>query len=284
MTIAWVLRSAQSSLAKKGIPMAYLDAELLLASVLKKDRPYIIAHSTDILNKTQFRAFQSLVKKRAARMPLAYILGTKEFYGLPFIVSKDTLIPRPDTETLVARVLDHIERHPKTRTLVDIGTGTGCIPLAIAAHSTTALKIDAFDNSAAALTIAKKNAKALHLISHVRFTTRDLLKGARNTYDIIVANLPYVSKKEYAFAIKHFPEIKYEPKSALLSGVDGLDAIRTLLVQAPKHLNKKGAIFLEIGYEQGASVSNIAAQHFPKANIWIIQDDCGRDRVAYIQT
>ncbi len=284
MTIAWALRTAHESLTKKKIPLAHLDAELLLAYILKKDRPYVIAHNKDTLSLAQFNQFKALVKKRAARMPLAYIIGTKEFYGLPFGVSRDTLIPRPDTEALIQQVLEYLSRHPKVRNLVDVGTGSGCIPLSLAAHASPKLNIEAFDISSSALTLSKKNAKALSLNKRVRFAKRDLLKGVTTKYDVIVANLPYLSKKEYAFAIKHFPEIKYEPKSALLSGTDGLDLIRIFMAQAPKNLNKKGAIFLEIGYEQGAAVTDIAIQQLPKANIWIIKDDCGRDRIAYIQT
>ncbi|MEK7103748.1 MAG: peptide chain release factor N(5)-glutamine methyltransferase, partial [Patescibacteria group bacterium] len=252
--------------------------------VLKKDRPYVIAHSADLITKTQLTKFQVLVKKRAARMPLAYIVGTKEFYGLPFFVSKNTLIPRPDTETLITAILNHLKQHPHAKHLVDVGTGSGCIPLAIAANTGTAIKIDAFDVSAPALTSAKKNAKVLSLDKRVKFAKHNLLKGVSKKYDVIIANLPYLSKKEYAFAIKHFPEIQYEPKSALLSGKDGLDLIRVLMTQVPKRLRKKGAVFLEIGYEQGIAVTDIAMQHFPKASVSIIKDDCGRDRIAHIQT
>ncbi|MDP2656267.1 MAG: peptide chain release factor N(5)-glutamine methyltransferase [bacterium] len=284
MTISFALHTATKKLISKKIPMAYLDAELLLASVLKKDRVYVLAHGEKVLTTAQSAKFTTLIKKRAQRIPLAYIIGRKEFYGLPFHVSPNVLIPRPDTEKLITIVLDYLTNHPQSRILIDVGTGSGCIPLALATHTEQGIKIEATDISTKALSLAKKNVKLLKLESRVNFSKHDLLKGILKRYDIIISNLPYLSKKEYACAVKLFPEIKYEPHGALLAGKDGLDLIRILLMQASQYLKKNGVIFLEIGYEQGMQVTKIAHQHFSNADIQIIKDDCGKDRVAMIQT
>ena len=256
-----------------------LEAQLLLQHALNVSRAWLIAHEIDALEANIDVVFETLLNRRLNGEPMAYILGAREFYGLKLKVSPDTLIPRPDTETLVEAALAKIplmvrQAHHKRDLLapacpdivegrgndelmvLDLGTGTGAIVLAIAKHRPKA-HVTALDASQAALDIAIENAQNLN-ISNVKFILSDWF-NALNTekFDVIVSNPPYI---EAADAHLKQGDLRFEPISALASGEDGLDAIRTIISQAPKHLNPQGWLMLEHGYNQAESVATLLKQ------------------------
>ena len=284
---------------------AKLEAQLLLQHVLNINRAWLISHENDALQANIYAAFEALLKRRLNDEPIAYILGTREFYGLKLKVSPDTLIPRADTETLVeaalakiapspqllshhgARGLNSQLKHPlplrervKERgesnlgesnltspmdyrlrgndkfRILDLGTGTGAIALAIAKHRPQAC-ITALDASQAALNIAIENAGNLN-IPNVKFILSDWFSALnQEKFDLIVSNPPYI--EQHDIHLKQ-GDLRFEPISALASGADGLDAIRHIIKDAPPHLNPHGWLMLEHGYNQASKVAALLKQ------------------------
>lgn len=237
---------------------APLDARLLLQHFLNTNRAWLIAHADDTLTPTQYAAFDALLQRRINGEPIAHILGTREFFGLPLKVTPDTLIPRPDTETLVEQALAIITQQSSYQVL-DLGTGTGAIALAIAKNRPLA-HVTAVDFSERALAIAKENAEllAIHNVTFLHSHWFSALSNKR--FDVIVSNPPYIAEND-----PHLSQgdVRFEPKSALTSGVDGLDDIRHIIEQAPQHLNPNGWLLLEHGYDQAQAVADLLAQaHF----------------------
>jgi release factor glutamine methyltransferase len=238
---------------------AKLEAQLLLQHALNVNRAWLIAHADDVLNGLQLANFNALFERRLNGEPIAYILGYREFYGLNFKVSPDTLIPRPDTETLVDAALAKIALK-KDLSICDLGTGTGAIALAIAKNRPNAM-VTALDASQAALDIAIENAQQLN-ISNVRFLLSDwfLALNQQNSplkFDVIVSNPPYIEQNDV-----HLKQgdLRFEPLRALASGADGLDDIRHIISQAPQHLNPHGWLLLEHGYNQAERVATLLSQ------------------------
>jgi release factor glutamine methyltransferase len=280
-TVARSLHEAASQLAAAGIDTPDLDAELLLARVLDVDRAWLIAHANQTLTPGQEQTFRAMVERRARREPLAYITGQRWFYDILLHVTPAVLIPRPETEELVELALDWLRRHPRA-VVADIGTGSGAIALAIARHAPPEARILATDISPEALEVARANARRLGLTQRVSFHQGDLLAALPEAVDLIVANLPYVAERDRTDLM---PEVgAYEPAGALFSGPAGLEHLRRLLAQAPSHLRPGGALLLEIGYDQGEAVHDLARQHFPTAAIRIHQDLAGHDRVLVVET
>lgn len=250
-----------------------LDAEILLAHVLQQSRSFLYAHANDELSAEQVAAFDALLTRRAAGEPLAYITGSKEFWSLNLKVTPDTLIPRPDTELLVEEVLKLFPHQQKLR-VADLGAGSGAIALALASEHPE-WDVFAVDISEAALAVVRNNAQRLGIdnvsICHGNwFTALPAVK-----LDVIVSNPPYVALQEWQ---DYADGLQFEPRSALLSGVDGLDDIRKICSAAREHLSENGYIFLEHGFQQGQAVREIlAAAGFVK--IRTIQDYAGKDRV-----
>lgn len=215
MKICEALKLARSELEK--IRTSQLDAEVLLSFVLKKDKSYIFAHPEKELSQTQEKKFKALIKKRKLSWPIAYLIGTKEFYNLEFFVNQNVLIPRPASEKLVDQTLKEIKRLyaicDKPLAILDIGTGCGCIAIAIAKNIKIPIEITASDICKRALSIAEKNAK-YHRVK-IKFIQSDLLKNVREKPDIIVANLPYITPKIYKTL--SFEITKFEPRKALLA-------------------------------------------------------------------
>ena len=275
---------------------AKLEAQLLLQHALNVNRAWLIAHQDENLPPSIEAAYRAMLQRRLNGEPIAYILGCREFYGLNLKVSPDTLIPRADTETLVeaamAKIALSLTPSPQpspTRgegvhvadlspsplcgrgvgergengeklSILDLGTGAGAIALAIAKHRPQ-VHVTALDASQAALDIAIENAKNLE-IANVKFILSDwfsALKQQNNTqkFDVIVSNPPYIETDD-----THLKQgdLRFEPLSALASGADGLDAIRTIITQAPQHLNPHGYLMLEHGYNQADKVAALLKQ------------------------
>lgn len=249
-----------------------LEAELLLLHVLDKPRSWVIAHADDQLDAAQLAAFAVLVRRRREGEPVAYITGHRGFWTLNLEVTPATLIPRAETELLVELALARMEADAR---VVDLGTGSGAIALAIARECPTA-RVVATDASAEALAVAQRNA-AKHGIRNVRFEQGDWLAPlAGELFDLIVSNPPYI---EAGDAHLGQGDLRFEPASALASGVDGLDDIRRIVAQARKHLAPGGALLMEHGWKQGPAVRAIL-EDAGYRDVFTEQDLEQRDRVS----
>lgn len=278
MKIAHALASALTALSQtSGNNEAKFEAQLLLQHTLNANRAWLIAHEDDDLAPEKLAAFTRLVNRRSNGEPVAYILGEREFYGLNLMVTPDTLIPRADTETLVEAALSKVpSQNPSSRrtAILDLGTGSGAIALAIAKNRPQA-DVIAADASPAALAIAQKNAGHLQ-ISNVQFVWSDWFAALENTrFDVIVSNPPYIEDTD---AHLQQGDLRFEPLSALASGADGLDDIRRIIDGCLLYLQPQGWLMLEHGYNQGQAVADLMAQA-GLLNIETIQDLGGNDRV-----
>lgn len=274
-TISSLLNWTVNYFKSKNIESARLDAEVLLSHVLGQERIYLYVHFDEPMEQTELRQFREYVKKRAQHMPVAYIIGEREFMGLPFKVTKDTLIPRPDTEILVENVLANVDKDKEIE-IVDIGTGSGAIILSLLANLPKA-QGKTVDIVPKAIEIAKENAVNLQVNDRCEFFVGDLfapLKGDK--FDVIVSNPPYIPQKD--IATLDVDVKSYEPVSALTDGGDGLSYYRRLLSEGKKYLKENGFIALEIGIYQALAVKQIALENGWK-NIKIIKDYAGIDRV-----
>jgi release factor glutamine methyltransferase len=251
MTAGGALASAASVLGMR------LDAELLLAHVLDVSRANVIARDDRVLTPEEQGDFERLLARRLAGEPLAYLTGTREFWSLELEVTPDVLVPRPETELLVEWVLSL--KRESSFTVLDIGTGSGAIALALAKERPDA-HVDAMDASSAALRVARTNARRLG-ISNVQFLEGDLFRaldpGFRrgDGYDVIVSNPPYVAEGD-----PHLAELKFEPALALTAGADGLDALRAIVAGAPARLRAGGWLLVEHGASQGPAVRELLAR------------------------
>lgn len=271
-TLRWA--SAQLSLHTD---RPHVEAELLLAHLLHQPRAYLWAHPEAALTPQQAADYAAWVQRRAAGEPLPYITGQIEFFGLTFAVTPDVLIPRPETETLVETALDWLKAHPDA-VAVDVGTGSGCIAVALTVHAPS-LRLYATDISPAALQVARANAERHNVAERITFLEGDLLTPLPEPLDLILSNPPYVADDEWdALPLS----VQQEPRLALLSGADGLDAIRRLLAQAPTRLNPGGLLLVEIGERQGEAAQALAQAAFPQAAVSILPDLAAKDRVLKI--
>jgi release factor glutamine methyltransferase len=251
---------AAARLASVGIEDPRLDAETMLAVACHSSRAAVISGLAEISNIARER-YLAMIARRMRREPLAYIVGHKEFYSLEFEVTPAVLIPRPETETVVSAALEFTQNRADPR-VCDLGTGSGAIALAIAANASAVL-LTATDTSAEALAIARRNAVRFGFASRVRFRHADCFEpsdgmGSVGRFDLIVSNPPYISDDQ----IPHLaPEIsRYEPRAALAGGPDGLALYRRLAPALTDHLEKSGAVILEIGGDQSTAVAEILRQ------------------------
>ncbi len=274
MNIHAVLHEAQTALAGfLSSGEAKLEAQYLLQHIMKVNRAWLISHENDALQPSIHAGFEVLLKRRLKGEPIAYILGYREFYGLKLKVTPDTLIPRPDTETLVEAALAKIPNSASC-SILDLGTGTGAITLAIAKHRPQA-HITATDTLQAALNIALENAQNLN-ITNINFVLSDWFSALNNEkYDVIVSNPPYIEQDD---AHLQQGDLRFEPISALASGKEGLDAIRHIVKTAPQHLNSHGWLLLEHGYNQASEVRKLLTQHGFIA-VSSVKDFGGNERV-----
>lgn len=281
MNISQALAQAFKNLSKKNITSAYLDAELLLAFVLKSSREKILAHPEKNLTLSQITKFKKLISRRAKYEPVAYLVGYKLFYGLPIKVSPKALIPRPETEQLVDLVAEYATKNASKGSkmaILDVGTGSGCICLALKKTLPEA-KIWGLELSTGAMSLTRQNAKNLDL--NVNLQKSNLLAGFKGSLQgaIIVANLPYLDRRELRdFSVEIKRGLSYEPAEALFAGHHGLSAYTELFKQINQQENKPEAIFIEIGHTFWRDFLKLAKDNFPGADVLLIKDLCGKQR------
>lgn len=278
--LAWA--RAQCAAAPDAEP---LDAAILLALVLDLPRTALLAYPETPLSAEQRARFAALVARRAAGEPVAYLTGRRAFYDREFLVTPDVLIPRPETEHLIEAALNwargRADRGGGLR-VADIGTGSGAIAVTLAAHLPDA-RLYAIDCSPAALEVARQNAARAGVIGRITFHQGDLLRPLLDVgerVDLIAANLPYIPSAD----LDTLAVARHEPRLALDSGSDGLDAVRRLLAQAPDALVASGLALLEIGAGQGKVVTALAREQFPSGAISILADYAGHDRLLRVET
>lgn len=255
-------------------PTPDLDARLLLQHVLQVGHTYLIAHDSEPLTAAQETAYLGLLARAGRHEPIPYLTGTAPFFDLELRVTPAVLIPRPETEQLVELAVARAQTLSSPR-VVDVGTGSGAIAIALALMLPDAA-ITAVDLSTDALAVARKNA-VTHAPGRIQFRQSDLLTAVAGPVDLILANLPYVTDAEWT---QLDDGVKwYEPSMALKGGADGLDLIRKLLRQSRSRLSPTGAIFLEIGWQQGSAAVAEAHACFPEATVELHTDFAGRDRI-----
>lgn len=263
-------------------PTPALDARLLLEHVLQRDHPYLVAHDDQELTAAEETHYRTLLERAGRGEPIPYLTGRAFFYGLEFAVSPAVLIPRPETEWLVEAALVWLKpRQGENLRLVDVGTGSGCIAISLAHHTPQTIAVEATELSADALAIGRQNAQRHGLDGRLRFHQGYLLEPTTGSFDLMLANLPYVADDEWTGlddGVKY-----YEPALALRGGPDGLDVIRPFLDQAQRRLNPGGAILMEIGWRQGAAAVALAQAAFPAARVELRTDLSGRDRIVVIR-
>lgn len=280
LTVRAALASGTRTLVAAGCEQARLEAEVLLAGALGVSRAYLYAHPERRLSPAEEAAWQQALARRARREPLPYVTGHREFYGLDLVVDSRVLVPRPETELIVDRVLALASRR-EIRTVWDVGTGSGALALALARHL-PGVQVVAGDVSKGALEVAARNRQRLGLEERVLLVHSDLLAGFPGPADVIVANLPYLRSEEYRGAM---PEVsQYEPALALDAGPSGLEVVARLLAQAQALDPQPGVLVLEIGAEQGPQAVALAREHFPTRPVSLYRDLAGLDRVVEIQS
>ena len=272
MTIQKILTQATLQLEQAGIEMPRLDAEILLAFILNWSRLKLYTDAEKILSADEVEKFKNLIARRAKKIPVAYLTGSKEFFGLNFFVNENVLIPRPDTEILTQLVIENLGGD---KIFADIGTGSGAITISICKFVKNA-KAFAVDISAAALEVAKFNAKKFGVDDRINFFCGNLLEPlAGKKFDAIISNPPYIPTAD----LKNLQaEVKTEPVTALDGGADGLNFYRQIISAAPAFLNCGGFLAFEIGSTQAEDVKKIFAEN-NFSDIEIFQDLAGLDRV-----
>jgi release factor glutamine methyltransferase len=277
-TVGRAVNAATQRLEEAGVSTARLDAQVILAHVLGVGRSWLFAHFEYALDETQADQYTELIARRVKHEPVAYLVGRKEFYGIDLLVDRRVLIPRPETEMLVDAVLVAAANcSPEPISIADVGTGSGAIALAVAANAENA-RIFALDVSKDALAVAAANTARLDTNGQVTLLHGDLLAPLPQSVDVIVANLPYVTRAD--FRTLDADVRKYEPQLALEGGEGGLDVIARLLRQVPSRLCPGGSVILEIGYNQGPAMLDLVAAVLPQAtHLDVYKDYQGRDRM-----
>ena len=253
ISISEALLEATKILNNTGVPEARREAGSLLSFILDKDRTFLLSHADDQLGEDSFVRFQESVERRAGGEPLQYITGIQDFFGREFCVTPDVLIPRPETELLIEAALE-VAGNNSTPLVCDVGTGSGCIAVTLLCEISGARAV-AVDKSAAAIEIAKLNARNHSVTDRAMFAVSDCFRAldpAEHQFDLIVSNPPYVAEAMMAGLQREVRD--HEPLVALSPGPDGLSIIRRLLQEAPAFLKANGNMILEIGFDQGEAV------------------------------
>lgn len=275
MNIKEQLKAAEEVLARCDVESARIEAEILMAHVLKVGRLYLYVNPELELTQEQIDNYNMLVKRRTNREPTAYIVGHREFMDLDLIVNEDVLIPRPETEVLVETVIDHLNDITRVVRIADIGTGSGAIAVSLA-KSLPCSMIEAVDISEKSLTVARLNAGRYSVLGRITFSLGNLLEPLNGgKFNAIVSNPPYIPSKVIDTLQAEVRE--YEPSIALDGGADGLDFYRRLMEESPKLLVEGGFLAVEIGFDQAEAVTNLARGHFREVKV--IKDLSQNDRV-----
>lgn len=319
MNIEQLAKKATNELKKSNIKTVSLDVMLLLEKTFKKDRSYILTHDLEPLINSEYSKFRKLLLRRKKGEPIAYILGHKEFYGYDFLVNKNVLIPRPETELLVENAIKFIKCHldesarkqsglPQSQkrlrnnrnrnfNIIDVGTGSGCIIISLLKelkNSNTnypplTINCYASDISKKALYVAKKNVKLYKINKQIRFFYSDLFSNSRmpNKYDLIIANLPYVPKsisnlKSHTSNLKN--GIYFEPEKAIFAENNGTEIIKRFLDQAKNRINKNGLILIEVDPRNAKELLNYAKNIYKKNKVELSKDLSQKIRDLIIST
>jgi release factor glutamine methyltransferase len=265
-------------LSSAGLENGRLDAEVLLSHALGVDKTALYMNIDAPLHPQDEGRYRDMLSRRVQREPVAYITGRKEFWSLDFLVTPDVLIPRPETELLVEIAVGRLKvcdgKSPVK--ILDLGTGTGAIAVALAKELPDA-RIAAVDISSAALAVARQNSESHGVADRISFLSGDLFQSVRGQFDLIVSNPPYVRREELS-ALP--PEIReWEPVGALDGGIDGLDFYRRIIAESRQHLRSGGSIILEIGADMGGAVAELVTRAACYAAAVVYQDYAARDRV-----
>ena len=258
LSIADFLAISTKTLSKADIASVRLDSEFILAHVLRRSREWLLAHDTTALTQPQQQQARQLLLQRTQRQPIAYLTGRRDFYGHSFLVNEQVLVPRPESEVILA-ILSKLMQDNHLRTVLDVGTGSGCLAISIKlAHPD--LAVSACDISESTLLVARRNAaRLLPSGQQIKFYQSDLLSGlpVNSRFDLIVANLPYLSPGQDDLS----PELAYEPAIALYADDDGLSLIKQLITTAPAHLTPHGYLLLEMNTKQIETVVSYATDY-----------------------
>ncbi len=254
-----------------------IEINAILCDVLEKDLSWCLANPYTQLENYQIQQLDEMLNKLIEGIPLAYVLGFCEFYGLKFHVDPNVLIPRPETELLVEEAIQWFSTHPERKTVADVGIGSGAILVSVM-NQLPHLKGYGFDKSRDALHVAKENLES-NQIKNVQLIQKDLLSGVDNKFDVILANLPYIPSEE----VQTLNVSRFEPKIALDGGSQGVDIIKNLINQIPDHLSRPGLVLLEIQFDQAKVITEIANQTIPSAKVSTIKDLSGLDRIIKIE-
>ena len=265
-----LLADGTKMLTQAGIDEAELDARYILEYITGLNSAQYFIHSEDIIEKNKAEEFFRLIERRSKRIPLSYVIGTRDFFGLTFKVDENVLIPEQETELLVEEVIKHSEG----KSVLDMCTGSGCIAISIALFGKPS-KVAASDISEKALEVARENAKSLKA-GEISFIQGDMFENVTDKFDIIVSNPPYIETGEID---ELMPEVRdYIPRLALDGDIDGLKFSRIISKEAVKKLNKNGRIFYEIGYNQSRAVASILLEN-GFTDVKIMKDYSGLDRI-----
>lgn len=277
-TIGSILKWTGQYFQEKGVDNPRLDAEVLLSHILNKDRMYLYVHFDQPLEDGELALYRQSVKQRVARVPVAYILGRKEFMGLDFAVTPAVLIPRPDTEILVERVLEELKPVCKAH-ILDIGTGSGAIIVSLLSLLPEATGVTV-DISEAALAVARSNAEKHQVLERLILLEGDVFSPVTGQiFDAIVSNPPYIPDGDIAGLE---PEVHKEPRTALAGGEDGLNFYRQIVAKAPNYLKAGGFIALEVGIGQAQAVADLGQAAGVYEPAVICKDYGGVERVVLL--
>lgn len=252
MIIENTIKQASQTLKSHSISSHALDAEILLSDIMGVKREYLITNNQTIIPKKILEKYSFAIERRIKREPIAYIIGKKEFWSEDFIVNKSTLVPRPETELLIYKIINLYKK--KKISILDIGTGSGCILITLLKELVNARGLG-IDVSPKAIKTAKINARNFDIKNRVEFKVFDVSKFIIGKYDLIVSNPPYIPSKDIKNLSKDI--INFEPHNALDGGYDGLDLIKKVIYKSNSLIKKQGVLAIEIGNKQYQKVSNI---------------------------
>lgn len=264
VSISEALRLASQELDQAGVAEARREASALLEYVIAKDRTFLISHAEDVLGEEELKSFEKAIARRAAGEPAQYITGTQDFFGRAFRVTRDVLIPRPETELLVEAALEVMN---SDAVICDVGTGSGCIAITLLCERREARAV-AIDISEDALNVARQNAREQSVQERIEFVLSDCfsaLNKSASQFDSIISNPPYVAANALPGLQREVRD--HEPLVALSPGDDGLSVIRRLLNDSPRFLKSGGHLLMEIGFDQGETI-----QQLIDPNVWILKE------------